>query len=826
MFGLRPNIKQTRKRYEKIYVLFVLSVLTIGSFAQTGQQLATNTTKPANQGVVVGKVVDASSNSPIEYASVILLSKQNSQMVSGIASDKNGEFALRGIANGTYSISVTFVGFKKMDLTDVEITDGNPVVNLKEIKLQSDAVQLKESAVVGERSAVEFKIDKKVVNVSQNLAATGGTAVDVLQNQPSVQVDASGNLTLRGSGSFTVMVDGRPSVLQGTDALRQIPANVIDNIEIITNPSAKYDAEGTAGIINIVTKKTNLSSTSGMVNSGVGSRDKYNGDFNFSHKTEDFNITLGADARRNNFLQDITIDRTQLSTTGINSVAGLHQKRDAYNARFGFDRYFSEKLTVGVTGTYGYVDMNMGVNTSNSTTALGNTLPNTFTKTSDNNKMTAEYFNGSVNVTNIFAPKVNDLYFEATFTKLRLPSNQITNENTSLSDGTVTNSLRARENNTRRIDSRIKLNYKHNIEEKNTIETGLQANLFYKDMDIISRDFNGVTNQWITNNGYSNNFSFRNNIYSFYATHTNNFLGLDYQAGLRLEYTDRKLDQLTTQQNFTYQKLHLFPTLNISKKISDDQQLQFSYSRRIQRPFDGQLNPFTYFSDSYTATGGNPYLLPSFTHSVELNYQKSFTGVYLTTQTYLRKTSDGVEQLQRLDNTGKISLIPENVLNTTAVGAEISANITFAPWFKMDPAVNLYHFNLQEKQEFGIAGQNRFSWDTRLNTTLMLSAATRLQLFANYFPNNVTSQGEIKSFMIIGATVRQELFERSLVATLSAQNLFGQTKYNIVSNGTGFTSNLNIRPEAPIFNLTLSYNFNNFKRRNNEQVDLNVNGGL
>lgn len=811
---------------KKFYILFLLAVLTLKVNAQGAPQLAVNSSKPANQGVVTGKVVDASSNTPIEYASVILLSKQNSQMVSGISSDKNGEFTLRGISNGTYNLSVTFVGFKKKDFSGVEITDEKPFINLKEIKLQSDALQMKESQVVAERSAVEFKIDKKVVNVGQNLAATGGTAVDVLQNQPSIQVDANGNLTLRGSGSFTVMVDGRPSVLQGTDALRQIPANIIDNIEIITNPSAKYDAEGTAGIINVVTKKINLTSTSGMANSGIGSRDKYNGDFNFGYRTEDFNLTLGADARRNNYIQNISIDRTQQSSTGINSMADIHNKRDAYNARFGFDRYFSDKLTLGVNGTYGYVDMTMGVNTSNSTTTFGETLLNNYTQTNDQNKMTAEYFNGSVNLTNVFTPKVNDLYFEATITKLRLPSDQLTKENSALSDGTTTYTLRGRENNTSRIDSRIKLNYKHNFAEKNTLEIGLQSTLFYKDFEIINKDFNYASQQWDINSAFSNNFNFRNNIYAAYSTYSDQFIGLDYQAGLRLEYTDRKLDQLTSKEQYSYQKLHLFPTLNISKKISEDQQIQFSYSRRIQRPFDGQLNPFTYFSDSYTALGGNPYLLPSFTHSIELNYQKSFTGVYLTAQTYFRKTNDGIDQIQKLDNTGRININFENALNTTSTGAELSANITFAPWFKMDPAVNMYNFNLQEKPELGITGQNRFSWDARVNTTLMFSAATRFQFFANYYPSNVTSQGEIKTFMIIGATVRQEFFERSLIATLSAQNLFGQTKYNIISNGTGFTSNLNVKPEAPVFNLTLSYNFNNFKRRNSEQVDLNVNSGL
>lgn len=807
-----------------VYCVLIAIVFMNVISAQNNVQLAAKTGKAAGSGIIAGKVLDEVTNSPIEYASVILLSKPNSQMISGIASDKSGAFVLRDLPNGAYDLSITFIGFKKKTINDLKLTDENPFINLNEVKLQSDAVQLKESEVVAERSAVEFRIDKKVVNVSQNLSATGGTAVDVLQNQPSIQIDANGNVTLRGNSNFTVMVDGRPSVLQGTDALRQIPANIIDNIELITNPSAKYDAEGTAGIINIVTKKTNVTNMSGMVNSGAGSHDKYNGDFNFSYRDEDFNIMLGGDARRMNFLQDISIDRVLSNSTGILSTADLKNRRDAYTARFAFDRFFTDKITLGITGSYGHVDMNMGVNTYNNST--GSNAITSYTHTNDKNATTAEYFNGSVNFTNIFTPKVNDLYFEATFTKLRLPSNQLTEENTTLNNGDAQIKLRGLENNTSRIDSRMKLNYKHNFAEKNTLEAGLQTNLFFKEMNIVSKNYDNAGKEWNIDPAYSNDFDYRNNIYSAFTTYTDQLFGFDYQAGVRLEYTDRKLDQLTTNGQFKYQKLHLFPTLNISRKISDDQQIQFSYSRRIQRPYDGQLNPFNYFSDSYTVTGGNPNLVPAFTHSMELNYQKSFTGVYLTAQTYFRQTTDGIEQTQKVDNTGKLALMPENVLNTRSIGAELSANITLAQWFKLDPTFNLYNFNLESRPEYDIKEQNRFSWDARLSTTLMLSMATRIQLFTNYFPNNVTSQGEIKSFMIIGASVRQEFFERKLIATLSAQNLFGQTKYNIVSNGTGFTSNLNIRPEAPIFNLTLSYNFNNFKRKNTEQVDVNTGSGF
>jgi outer membrane receptor protein involved in Fe transport len=811
-----------------VYGVISIVLMATSMFAQNSVQVASSNKPAANvkavaPGMVTGRVIDELSKSPIEYANVMLVTKQNAQMVSGIASDKNGEFSLTGIPNGNYDLSVTFIGFKKKVINDVKIDDGNYIVNLKEITLKPDAVQMKENEVVAEKSAMEFKIDKKVVNVSQTLNATGGTAVDVLQNQPSVQIDANGNLTLRGSGNFTVMVDGRPSVLQGTDALKQIPANIIDNIEIITNPSAKYDAEGTAGIINIVTKKINVTSTSAIVNSGVGTGDKYNGDFNLGYRTQDFNLTIGGDGRRYYSPQDLVVDRTQ-ATNDIHSTARLFNKRDAYTARFSFDRYFSEKTTLGINGTYGYLDVNFNVNTANKVKSLDGSTVNPYSATDDGTKNTVEYFNGSINFSNVFTPKVNDLYFEATITKLRLPNSQTTTENTTLSDGSTQVSLRGRENNTSRIDSRIKLNYKHNLAEKRTFEAGLQANLFYKNIEIVSSNFDNATQVWNIDNNYSNKFDFRNNIYAAFSTYSDQLAGFDYQAGLRLEYTDRLLDQITTKQQYKYKELHLFPTLNISKQISSDQQVQFSFSRRIQRPYDGQLNPYTYFSDTYTATGGNPSLLPSFTNSFELNYQKSFKDVYITVLTYLRRTTDGIEQIQILDNTGRLNLNNENADNTTSTGAEISANITIAPWFKLDPSINLFNFNLEAKPELGIKEQNSFMWNSRINSTFMLSMATRIQFYANYFPKQLTSQGDVQSFAIIGASIRQEFFDRQLIATLSAQNLFGQTKFNVISDGIGFHSNITQTPEWPVFNLSLSYNFNNFKKKNTEQVDANIQG--
>jgi outer membrane receptor protein involved in Fe transport len=802
--------------------LFRTILITLLFFTGLYAQQASNI-KANNTGTVSGKVIDLASKNPVEFASVVLKSKHDSKIVTGIATNKDGEFILPGVPFGAYDMEITFVGFKKKTLKDVNVTENKQYVNLKDISLSGDALQMKENEVTAEKNAVEFKIDKKVINVAQNLSAAGGTAVDVLQNQPGVQVDANGNITLRGNSDFIVMVDGRPSVLQGTDALRQIAANTIDNIELITNPSAKYDAEGTAGIINIVTKRINRDNMNGMVNSGVSSRNKYNGDFNFNDKTEDYNITAAGEGRRYSSIQTIDINREQDNSQNILGSAALSNIRDSYNARFGYDRYISDKTTLSFNGSYGRLNVDQFVNTINSTNDGLNTPLILSTITGDHSLYKPEYYSGTFNYSHTYQPKVNDISFEVMVTKLYNPSDQRTVE--TFFDPSSTG-IRGLENNSTRYTSRLKLNYSYKFSQKNVFETGLQTNLFYKSIDLIGKEFDQNIQQWNIIDSLSSNFKFRNNVYAGFMTYSDQLAGFDYQGGVRLEYTDRLLDPTGSTEKFQYEKLHFFPTLNISRNISDDQQIQFSFSRRINRPNEFMINPFNYFSDSYTVTGGNPKLVPSFTNSMELNYQKSFKGVNVTVQTYYRNTEDGIEQTQTLLPNNQLNLNWANALNTSSIGAEITANITFAPWFKLDPSLNLYNYKVDENMTYDVTGQSNFAWDSKINATFMLSAATRIQFYTNYYAKNLTSQGEIKSFAIIGASIRQEFFNRQLIATLSAQNLFNQMQYNLSSTGIGFVSYVLVKPEAPIFNLTLSYNFNNFQRKNVEKVDVNLNEGL
>ncbi|MDP4115796.1 MAG: outer membrane beta-barrel family protein [Bacteroidota bacterium] len=802
-----------------VTVIFVLFTAT--SFGQTKQTAALSV-----KGSVKGIIIDSLDKNPLQFANITVHRVKDSGFVTGTSSGITGEFLIPNLQDGSYFIKISFIGYKNLIIPDIIISKDRNEFNAGKINLVKDVMITQENVILGERVNTEFHLDKKVVNVSQNLAAAGGTAVDVLQNQPSIQVDADGNLTLRGNSNFTVMVDGRPSALQGTDALRQIPANIIDKVELITNPSAKYDAEGAAGIINIITKKNEISTTSGIFNTGVGAKDKYNGDFNINYRAPEYSFTFGSDARRGNYSNDITISRLLDNNSAVNTKMNMLNRRDNYGTRFGFDRNVSSDFIYGITGSGGYMEYTTRMNNSNALSGFGENPAELYSLTKELHKIIVRYLNGSFNLTKTFTPKVNDISFDINFTALNMPNNQKTNEHAVYSDNSQKDLIKGLDVGNSRYDSRIKLNYKHKLGEAASFESGLQVNLFYKKTNLTSKNYNFADQVWVIDPASSCNYNFRNNVFAGFATYTDKIIGFDYQAGLRMEYTDRILSQLTTNNDFKYARMHYFPSLSISRGLGNEQQLQFSYSRRIRRPYDQELNPYPFFSDSYSQIVGNPELAPSFTDSYELNYQKSFSAVYFSIQTYLRKTKDEIEQLQVVDNNGKVYLIFNNIINNTAIGSEISAGITAAKWLKIDPAINLYNLNKESMPKYGIESSNLFQWDSRLSVSVILETGTKFQFDINYFPKSIMGQGDIKAFSLINFSVRQEFMEKKLVAVLSAQNLFNQLKYDIYTTGVGFKSNLHMVPEAPFINLSLSYNFNNFKSRNVEQVDVNVNSGF
>ena len=789
-------------------------------------------------GHIKGVVRDAKTNAPIEYASVTVHKSSDSTAVGGSATGKDGELLIPNIPEGEYYVKVSFIGYDKTIVPNVKISQSQKEISLGIIKVNPTAVNMNTINVVGEKPAEEYRIDKRVINVSKDNTAAGGTALDVLQNHPSIQVDQNGDVLLRGSSNFTVLVNGRPGVLQGSDALRQIPANTVDNIELITNPSAKYDAEGAAGIINIVTKTIAQDNMSGIINGGVGSRDKYNGDASITYKTNGLGLSATADYRKfSNTNNQIYNRYTNTQALNTHTNANIRQLfgRENYSAKLGLDYTFSPTTGLSLTSTFGETDF--GGNFILDAIDKQNTLSPVvnYTTNYETLNVTAKYFQSVLFFNHQFTPKVDEITFETVYTQVSQPQSRISREYTTDSkfeNRSLQPFSKDFSNDTDRKDGRIKMNYSYKFSDISKLEAGVQVNLAYRNFDFRNKVFNWTTNVWDINPVFTNKYDFRNNIYSTFFTYSNNFelLGIDYQLGLRAEQTDRLLTQKTIGKDFSYNQTHLFPSINALKKIDTSQQLQFSYSRRITRPFEGALNPFPNYSDSYAYVVGNPDLLPELTNSLELNYQNTLSnGIFLSAQTYYRNTNNRITQTALIGNDGRIILSFGNVATTYSVGAELTASIPVAVWFRLDPAVNLYQTGLEGNLSGINFETNDFLWSSRLRTTIYFSAATRFQVNMNYFARQIILQGDIDPIFNFSASLRHELFEKSLIVTASAQNLFNTGKVNVFNSaGSGTNIYINVRPEAPVFNITLSYNFNNFKNTSkiNDRVDINAGSGF
>ena len=296
------------------------------------------------RGKITGMVMDETTKQPMEYANIAIYNIGDSSLVTGGITDENGVFEITGTGFGEFYLEANFIGFNKTRVAEITLKPESRVFDAGSIDLSPAAVSLAEVSVVADKAAVEYKLDKKVVNVSQVISAVGGTAVDVLENTPSVQVDIEGNVSLRGSSNFTVLIDGRPSVLSGSDALRQIPASALENIEVITNPSAKYEPDGMAGIINLVTKKNAMNGVNGIINASIGSSDKYRGDFTLNYRTEKFNVYFGADWRDETNYGKMMLERETFlnDTTEYLKIDGTRDFiRGGHNFKAGVDLYLS-----------------------------------------------------------------------------------------------------------------------------------------------------------------------------------------------------------------------------------------------------------------------------------------------------------------------------------------------------------------------------------------------------------------------------------------------------------------------------------------------------
>ena len=801
---------------------YLFTILLLAFISINAQQVTPLPGKTIN-----GIIIDSLSNSGLPFANITLHNSTDSTFITGVSSSSDGTFMLANLSDGKYYLKISFVGYNTKFVPSINFSNNKQQVDLGKISLTKTAYEITGAEVVGEKVSEELHLDKKVINVSQNLNAQGQTALDVLENQPSVRVDPDGTVYLRGSSNFTVLVNNKPYPLQGADALKQISANSIENIELITNPSSKYDAEGSAGIININLKVQKDMSMSGIVNLNSGTGDKYNADVSFSYNVDGWNLTTGFDYRDNTFTNDQDIKRNSIINNQDlfnESDVNIRNKRRQYSFRAGADYTPNNQNTLGLSFGIGAVDIVSSLNTrvTNLETASSN-----YSRIRNSQDIPVGYINSTFTYQYKFEPNVNDIYLELTHNYVTVDNEQKTFENqtdetfTSIAD-MLSNTIFT--NNSVRNDGRAKLNYTHKLDDLTKIEAGMQSNLAFRDFDLTNKIFNESANDFDIDPAFTNKFNLRNNVFAGFVSFSSEIAGFSYMLGLRGEYMDRFLDQKTLSNAYSFTKMDYFPSVNISRKI-DDHQLQLSYSRRINRPNENLLNPFPFYSDPNITISGNPRLMPEYIDALEFNYQKMYGSVFVSVQTYYRKSKDSFSQTFSVDTSGTLNIMFNNYGNSDVYGAEISSSFSVAEFLKFDPSINLFQNHIDGKVNGLSVEKDFFNWSARLNSTITFSADTRLMFSVNTM-KFVDAQSESDLFAFITASLRQDFFDKAMSLTLQARNLFGTSDFKINTSGSNFTGNAFIKPEAPVVTLLFSYNFNNFKRSQRPGDNIDIPTGL
>lgn len=760
-------------------------------------------------GRATGEVVDANTGEPLAYAVVSIINPSDTTIVTGAVTNKDGKFSVKNIPVGKYIIRVKFIGYRSAKNDSLLITPRNPVKDFGTIRLKPQDIATNEVEITAKRETITSSIDKKVFEVDETVASIGGSATDVLQQVPSISVDMNNSIQLRGSGGVTVLIDGRPSSLTGANrdaVLDNIPANAIERIEVVTNPSAKYDAEGMSGIINIVLKKGGVVGFNTTVTGSVGTRDKYNGSINSNWRNNNVNIFGSYNFRYDDIFNNGSLDRT--SEIGNNTIT-LNQRNDGGNIsrshtiNTGMDYYISEEqsLSLSLTGNIPNGIRDEMILYQNSQTS-GGVLPQ-FSRGSINNNDGSGY-DASLNYKYTFAPRHE---FTASVSTSM-------NENTSTQNFTQLftqpDSLLLQRQN-RMVNNRttiIQTDYVKAFDNGASFEGGYKSTIRRIDNNFIFEDFFG--NAWVNNPGITNNFIFDENIHALYATYQGIVGDFGYKIGLRAEQTLTNSLQKVNNEEYENNYFNVFPSAFLTYRPTLTQQWQLSFSRRINRPDYESLNPFRDVSDIVTIRTGNPFLQPEFTNAYEVSFANDYEWLYVTTSVYYRRTDDMQNRIITTDSVNRSLVTFANFNHRTNIGLEVVSRFQFTQGWDATATLNMFNTSVNGNvNNTAFANQNN-SWSLQVMSNIDLEEICKIQISGNYVAPVATPQGQFYGFSGINIGARKELFDGKLSVALNVSDIFDTRRFQMDLNSLNFTQEFIRKRETRIGTLAFTWKFGTF----------------
>jgi len=722
---------------------------------------------------VQGKLLQESAGQPLSFATVSAFSLPDSTNVSNAFTEEDGAFQL-GLVPGDYYLLFQYLGYQNLVQSDLSLRAGQAALDLGEVFMKDDAVALDVVEVSAERSVMQLQLDRRVFNVGKDLTNAGNSAADILNNVPSVTVDPEGNVSLRGSQGVRILVDGKPSAMLSTgdiNALQRMQGDIIESIEVITNPSARYEAEGEAGIINIILKKNKKRGINGSFGLTAGYPENFGANYSLNYRQEDFNFfsnfginyrsNPGGGSATNRFFEDGVL--TEFFTTqNDRQRSGL-----GGNFQFGTDWFINPNNSLTASLLYRKSgDDNAAVVTYRDLAADGqllNTIVRDNLETSNNDN-----FETSLNFKHTFKQPKRELTFDFKY---------ILDDDLELADYTETDratgdvALQRSSNTEYETNMLFQADYTHPLNKTTKVEGGLRTTLrtIKNDFLVEAAVEGGI---FVSLPSFDDELQYNENILAAYVIGSKEWGKVGVQAGLRAELSDVTAALLKSDQVNQQDYLNLFPSASVSYQMSETTQLQISYSRRLSRPYFRLLLPFSNFTDPRNNSVGNPTLRPEYTDSYEVGFLRYLPAGSLLTSVYYRRTTGVIERLVLPADNGTTIRFPVNLSERNAYGLEFNFSYDLTAWWKFNTDLNFYQATVDGAFQEVDYSAELFSWSGRASSKLTIAKKLELQTTFDYKAPENNTQGRTLSRYSLDVGASLDVFAGKGTLTLSGRDLF------------------------------------------------------
>ena len=784
------------------------------------------------QGIVKGKILDRQKSEPLGFVNIKVTEQGSDKFAGGGITDAGGNFNVTGLKDGKYTLSLTFMGYK--DVTrQFEITPAKREVQFKLLYMAEDAKQLNEVTVTGQRATMKLEVDRKSFDVGQLISNAGQAASDVLDNIPSIEVDNDGNVSLRGNSSVEVWINGKASGLTSDNRaqiLQQLPAESIERIEVIDNPSAKFSAEGSAGIINIVLKKDRKAGYYGSVQAGGDTRGGANTSFNVNYNSRliDSYINLGYRHRANTGHME-----SQQTSDTYNQTYDSDSKQRGNNffTRAGVTLHATTKDDFSLSGMLMHGGGNSHSYTPYIYTAVANGLNNYQLDRLNRSRTGMDMRYGEFNYRHSFNDK-HFIDFTADLSSWKMNGDNWYQDSTviaNVDDATYSYQYRPQYINNHRKE--LKLEYENQVTKNFKIEAGYNGNFSRENtpqesyMDNTSFDGTNASEDKL----FFNRFIYKQDLHAFYTTLSYKFGALSLMGGLRGEYWrvntesytwEQEHDASLREQPFKKDYFQLFPSVFMSWQMTETQQLQLNYTRRLRRPWGGQLNSFRDTRDATTVSFGNPYLTPEFSNSFSLNYLKQWNDHSLLVSAYYRPTTDVIQRISyKNQEDGLFYQTSMNVAKSVSTGLEMTVKNKLWRILELTTSANAYYYRLNGFS-YDIDGQtvtgnsdHNFTWNARMTASLMLPYDISIQTTGRYTARQVITQGYRKANYSIDFGARKNFFNKLFTLSVNCRDLLDSRHFETFTSGPNFTRHQINRRGGRRVSMTLTWNFGNMKQK-------------